>query len=165
MKRLCQNVIDIDGCSCHKGNLIIKELNKKFQIVKDVVFLDALSNFIQNRPNVRSILKQTNDYFQVNKTPDYCETRFLNPLYTVLEVRVACHQFPVIENFGRLESENSQIKECLNQKELINTDQFVTHLKQLREQFYEKTSFIEWKCMIVFYVVRTGIETACPSWT
>ena len=91
MKRVCPNMIDIDGCSCHKANLV----TKKFQFVKDVAaFADALSKFVEYKPKVRSILQQCNDLLQVNKIPDYCETRFLN-LYLVIEA--ACHQFPVIE--------------------------------------------------------------------
>ena len=102
MRRVCPNIIDIDGCSCHKGNLITKELTRKFQIARDVVaFVEALSNFIENRPKVRSILKQSSDILQVNRIPDYCETRFLN-LYLVVEV--SCHQFPVIEKLVRLNS-------------------------------------------------------------
>ena len=132
IKRDCPNIIDIDGCSCHRGNLITKDVIKSYAFLKQiVVFVEGLSKFVENKPKVRSILQQCSDILQVNQIPDYCETRFLN-MYLVIES--ACRQFPVIKKLIALDTEQSQLKESLQSKHLlIHLDQFVIHMKPLHD--------------------------------
>ena len=95
MKTVCNNLVDVEGCSSYQGNLLTKDMIKEFPFVKAVVnFVENLSNFVENKPKVRSILKESSAFLGISRLPDYAETRFLN-LYLVIEAIVT--QYPVIK--------------------------------------------------------------------
>ena len=85
-------LIDI---KCGSQAVMIKEAHmnkahmiKEFPFVKAVVnFVENLSNFVENKPKVRSILKESSAFLGISRLPDYAETRFLN-LYLVIEAIV-----------------------------------------------------------------------------
>ena len=57
----CANLVGTAGCICHQGNLLMKEGSKVPVAAQIVTFAELLSNFLDNKPKVTSILKQCED--------------------------------------------------------------------------------------------------------
>ena len=140
MKTVCNNLVDVEGCSRHQGNLLTKDMIMEFPFVKAVVnFVENLSNFVENKPKVRSILKESSAFLGISRLPDYAETRFLN-LYLVIEAIVT--QYPVIKKIVDLEKNDNALKNSFKTKDLlVNLDQFVLHLKPVYELTKATQSF------------------------
>ena len=130
MKNVCPNILDIDGCSSHQGNLLSKDLVKKFSFVMSIVhFVEKLSNYLESKPKVRSIMQQCSAILDVKKVPEYSDTRFLN-MYTIVES--ITDQFPVIEKVVRLDKAETELKQIVSSKFMpVHLDQFVVHIKPL----------------------------------
>ena len=74
MKTVCNNLVDVEGCSSHQGNLLTKDMIKEFPFVKAVVnFVENLSNFVENKPKVRSILKESSAFLGISRLPEYAD--------------------------------------------------------------------------------------------
>lgn len=74
----CPCVINIDGCGCHKMNLLQKDAAKENTVRQIIAFAERLSNFLDNKPKVQSILHQCQNFIGLNRISDYCGTRFLS---------------------------------------------------------------------------------------
>ena len=120
MKTVCNNLVDVEGCSSHQGNLLTKDMIKEFPYVKAVVnFVENLSKFVENKSKVRSILKESSAFLGISRLPDYAETRFLN-LYLVIEAIVTQYHFSLYIIF---------------QSSLVYSDVTIRHLKDLSQRF------------------------------
>ncbi|MEL7308116.1 MAG: hypothetical protein AAGK05_09780, partial [Pseudomonadota bacterium] len=124
MKDYCPNLIETTGCMCHTANLLQKdELNDS--TVQDIVnFAKCLSNFLENKPKVRSILKQCEKMLNFSKINDYCPTRFLS-LYEVLDE--ISNQFHVIKKILLMSHDQHLIGRVSSETFLVHLDQFLVH--------------------------------------
>ena len=124
----CANLVDTGGCICHQGNLLMKEGSKVPVAAQIVTFAELLSNFLDNKPKVTSILKQCEKFLGINRINDLCPTRFLSLFSLVNE---ACQQFPVVRKIIMLSKDQDLIRLCTKDSFIVHLDQFVVHCAPL----------------------------------
>ena len=128
MKEVCPRVLDVDGCLCHQGNLAHKDSLKDNVAVEIVEFAERVSNFLDNKPKVLSILKQCEKVLGLNKVGDFCPTRFLSLFCVVDEI---VNQFDLIRKIVDI-SNDSVLKRSFNSCSLVvHLDQFLIHTTPL----------------------------------
>lgn len=124
LKEYCPNLMDTTGCVCHTANLLQKDEANSNTIKSIVNFTQCLSNFLDNKPKVKSILQQCENLLNLPRVQDYCPTRFLS-LYQVLDD--ICNQFPLIKKIIFLSKEEQLIRTASSSKFLVQLDQFLIH--------------------------------------
>ena len=66
----CVNLVDTAGFICHQGNLLMKEGSKVPVAAQIVTFAELLSNCLDNKPKVTSILKQCEKFGKDVQSPN-----------------------------------------------------------------------------------------------
>ena len=118
------------GCSCHQVNLLQKEeLRSSISTIPEIVdFIEKLSNFIENSPKIRSLMKLVDNAIGLKRIPDYCPTRFLQ-LFEINESIL--EQYPVVKKIATLSKDQRLIQRVNNNKFVIHLDQFGIHLSPI----------------------------------
>ena len=106
----------------------MKEGSKVPVAAQIVTFAEILSNFLDNKPEVTSILKQCEKFLGINRINYVCPTRFLSLFSLVHE---ACQQFPVVRKIIMLSKEQDLIRLCTKDSFIVHLDQFVVHCAPL----------------------------------
>ena len=141
MKTVCNNLVDVEGCSSHQGNLLTKDMIKEFPFVKAVVnFVENLSNFVENKPKVRSILKESSAFLGILK--DFSQRFNLSPTdvaddYVKLRVKITT-EFKLINLF--LENELTEFP-CISK--LVECCSVLCPHNMLVESGFSKMKFFE----------------------
>jgi len=124
LKECCPNLMETTGCICHTAHLLQKDEIKSSTIQGIVNFAQHLSNFLDNKSKVKSILHQCEKFLELKRIKDYCPTRFLS-LFEVLHE--FCSQFPVIKKIILMSNDQELIKCVESDFFLVHVDQFLIH--------------------------------------
>lgn len=116
MSEHCPNLLTIDGCGCHKMNLLQKDAIRTNKVADIITFAERLSNFLENKPKIQSILHHYQQLFGLTRISDYCPTRFLSLFYVLVAV---CDRYDLLKKIVSI----SQF--------LVNLDQFMIHSEPL----------------------------------
>lgn len=121
-------MLDIDGCGCHKMNLVQKDATQSDKVAEIIIFAERLSNFLENKPKVQSILQQCQQMLGLTRINGYCPTRFLS-LFNVLN---SCYeQFDILKKIACI-SNDYELKTSLTSTTfLIHLDQFLIHTEPI----------------------------------
>ena len=128
MKDHCPNMLDIDGCGCHKMNLVQKDATQSDKVAEIITFAEHLSNFLENEPKVQSILQQCQQMLGLTRINGHCPTRFLS-LFNVLNS--AYEQFNLLKKIICISNDFELKASLTSTKFLIHLDQFLIHTEPI----------------------------------
>ena len=128
MKDHCPNMLDIDGCGCHKMNLVQKDATQSDKVAEIITFAEHLSNFLENKPKVQSILQQCQQMLGLTRINGHCPTRFLS-LFNVLNS--AYEQFNLLKKIICISNDFELKASLTSTKFLIHLDQFLIHTEPI----------------------------------
>lgn len=133
MKGICPNLVSIPGCASHQVNLLQKDTLNSSEpnhlIISEIVtFVQNLSNFVENSPKVRSLLKQMDNLIGLRQIPDYCPTRFLQ-FFEILES--VLEQYNLLRKIVSLSKDKRLARTMNDNKFIIHLDQLFIHIHPL----------------------------------
>ena len=130
LSEVCSNMIETGGCGIHKMNLLQNGEVKEKEIRSIISFAEKLSNFMENKTKVHSMLRQTEKYLGLCKITDYSPTRFLSLYNMLVEV---CYQFPLIQKVVQLSKDSTLQSYSDDPLFIIELDQFLIHVEPIYE--------------------------------